>query len=334
MTEDNDAPERGSQDEYSKSSKSRFRFKSRKRSRSPGRDDRQSRRHKRRERDDPFGRNSHKSYSEPPVDDPSLYDEDHVYNARSGQYVDPDTLFRESLFDALADDEGAAYWEDVYGQPINVFSDTKPGPDGELERMNDEEYAEHVRRKMWEKTHQYLIEEREKRDAKRKQFEEERRREQHERKEYRETRDPNSRENFLKDIDEALHRGSQRRKDQKWKEAWHRYVQDWEKFQTVVASKQNTSELTGKAARGVIPWPVDTGRWKHVEKQDIENFFDHAVPSDIGLQSILKLERIRWHPDKMQQRFGANKLDDETRQKVTLVFQIVDSMWSNLKKPA
>src|SRR5436190_10673322 len=33
----------------------------------------------------------------------------------------PDTAFRESLFDALADDEGAAYWESVYGQPIHIY---------------------------------------------------------------------------------------------------------------------------------------------------------------------------------------------------------------------
>ena len=55
--------------------------------------------------------------------------------------LDPETAFRESLFDALADDEGAAYWEGVYGQPIHIYGSQKPGPDGELERMDDDEYA-------------------------------------------------------------------------------------------------------------------------------------------------------------------------------------------------
>ena len=37
------------------------------------------------------------------------------------QAKDPEAAFRESLFDAMADDEGAAFWEGVYGQPIHVY---------------------------------------------------------------------------------------------------------------------------------------------------------------------------------------------------------------------
>ncbi|CAI4217990.1 unnamed protein product [Parascedosporium putredinis] len=65
--------------------------------------------------------------------------------------LDPEAAFRESLFDAMADDEGAAYWEGVYGQPIHVYSNERDGPQGELERMTDDEYAAYVRQKMWEK---------------------------------------------------------------------------------------------------------------------------------------------------------------------------------------
>ncbi|KAI2835100.1 hypothetical protein CBS11350_10290 [Aspergillus niger] len=55
----------------------------------------------------------------------------------------PTTAFRESLFDALGDDEGAAYWESVYGQPIHTYSvpEVPKGPNGELEMMDEEEYA-------------------------------------------------------------------------------------------------------------------------------------------------------------------------------------------------
>ncbi|KAJ8120335.1 hypothetical protein ONZ43_g2935 [Nemania bipapillata] len=87
--------------------------------------------------------------------------------------LDPDAAFRESLFDAMADDEGAAYWEGVYGQPIHTYSreERRVGPEGELERMDDDEYAAFVRQKMWEKTHQGLLEERARREARRKQRE-------------------------------------------------------------------------------------------------------------------------------------------------------------------
>jgi hypothetical protein len=67
--------------------------------------------------------------------------------------LSPDQAFRESLFDALGDDEGAAFWQGVYGQPIHNYPDTYEDEEtGELERMTEEEYAQFVRRKMWEKS--------------------------------------------------------------------------------------------------------------------------------------------------------------------------------------
>lgn len=82
-----------------------------------------------------------------------------------------DAAFRESLFDALADDEGAAYWEGVYGQPIHTYSryvpmhesDQDAGDNPVLERMSDDEYAAYVRTKMWEKSREHLMEERDRR---------------------------------------------------------------------------------------------------------------------------------------------------------------------------
>ncbi|KAH6687243.1 hypothetical protein F5X68DRAFT_261461 [Plectosphaerella plurivora] len=62
-------------------------------------------------------------------------------NPHAPRALSPDTAFRESLFDAMADDEGAAYWEGVYGQPVHVYASEAAGPTGELEQMNDEEYA-------------------------------------------------------------------------------------------------------------------------------------------------------------------------------------------------
>ena len=65
----------------------------------------------------------------------------------------------------MADDEGAAYWEAIYGQPIHIYPppphgghDSSSGAGGHLEQMTDEQYAEYVRQKMWEKTHAGLLE--------------------------------------------------------------------------------------------------------------------------------------------------------------------------------
>ena len=97
--------------------------------------------------------------------------------------LSPDAAFRESLFDALADEEGAAFWEGVYGQPIHTYSRyaqrtaggaaaaddptddgvTYPDSTPVLERMSDEEYAAYVRARMWERSREAVEMERAKR---------------------------------------------------------------------------------------------------------------------------------------------------------------------------
>jgi hypothetical protein len=235
----------------------------------------------------------------------------------------------------MADDEGAAFWEGVYGQPMHVYPKTKEGPQGELEQMNDEEYADHVRGKMWEKSHQHLVEERAKREEKRK-----RRRAEKDRwwredatREEQEERDRHSRTAFEKKVESSLRRGEERKAQKRRQDAWQRYVNGWDRFKEVLAVKsKEEGSLEGKAGRGIIPWPVESGKWKHAEKEDVEDFFNKAVPGDVDPMTVMKVERVRWHPDKMQQRFGANKLDEETVRTITAVFQVVDRLWTGLRE--
>ncbi len=231
--------------------------------------------------------------------------------------IDPHTAFRESLFDALADDEGAAYWEGVYGQPIHTYPNTRQGPEGELEQMTDDEYAAYVRARMYEKTHEYIFEERECRQRareKQKEWEEQARR----------MEDEHSA--FQRDVERSLRRGETRRAARKWKVAWERYVAGWKSFKD-----GTTDTVLRNSARGVLPWPVESGRSADVSKENIEAFFFKAVPEDIPLSSALKAERVRWHPDKVQQRFGELGLDSETMKLVTAVFQVIDSLWNDEK---
>ncbi len=61
-------------------------------------------------------------------------------------------------------------------------------------------------------------------------------------------------------------------------------------------------------------------------KPNIEAFFER-VPVEDRAERLrkLKAERVRWHPDKTQQRFGG-EVDDGTMKLVTGVFQVVDAM--------
>lgn len=245
--------------------------------------------------------------------------------------LSPETAFRESLFDALADDEGADFWEGVYGQPIHAYprpnasSRTSANADngGEtLEAMTDEEYVSYVRAKMWEKSHQHIIEERAKREeerARKKKRDEEARR-------------------WEEGIEEALRRGEERPRGKPWKRAWERYLQAWEDF--VLRMQEPNSDGNDSDRRSLrkhIPWPVLSARMDDVNKGDVESFFKHA-PKEAGEETdaaqqlaVLKLERFRWHPDKMQQRAGSGKIDEKTMQVVTAVFQVIDGMWAQAK---
>ncbi|RDW65468.1 hypothetical protein BP5796_10160 [Coleophoma crateriformis] len=253
-------------------------------------------------------------------DDPSLYDDTYLPNASSKEYVDPDVAFRESLFDAMADDEGAQYWEGVYGQPIHTYPNVKEGPKGELERMTDDEYTQYVRAKMFEKTHQHLLEEKARRDEARAKAKEENERYAREGREEREKA-----AKFRSQVEESLRRGEQRKSRKAWSEKWEQYVQSWEKL----------GKGASKVAIASIPWPVESGKRKDIKLEEIERFFLNAPsggqPTETQLSKILKLERVRWHPDKIQQKLGGQDVDETVMQAVTAVFQAIDRMWSDMR---
>ncbi|KAI9789657.1 MAG: hypothetical protein M1833_002274 [Piccolia ochrophora] len=256
--------------------------------------------------------------SQPP-DDPALYDDTYLPNARSANYLDPDTAFRESLFDAMADDEGAAFWEGVYGQPIHTYPAERVGPKGELERMSEDEYAAYVRTKMYEKTHQHIIEERERRE------DESRRRRSARTETERMEREKAA---FEKRVEESLRKGERRRARTRWDKRWETYLQGWDKLKDLSSTAATTDD--DHAARDMIPWPVESGKMTDLRRDEVERFFSHAPGTD--LLGILKYERVRWHPDKIQQRFGGGQsVDETTLRAVTAVFQVVDSLWADVR---
>lgn len=228
--------------------------------------------------------------------------------------MDPDAAFRESLFDALADDEGADFWQGVYGQPIHTYSPYYPAskpPHGDsadaagntkLERMSDEKYAAYVRSRMWEKSHGHIVEERRRREEERKRqkaMEEQGRK-------------------WQAGVEEALRRGAERRERNRWKGVWEGYLAGWE-----------------ERKKGKIFWPVESGKVGDVGTGEVEKFFEGVGGvGGVDLGDVLKKERVRWHPDKMQQRAGEVGIDGGTMKVVTAVFQVVDRLWSKVRERA
>jgi hypothetical protein len=275
-------------------------------------------------------RRSHEDVHPTSTRDGEYYDPDHRYRESLFDSIDPaddapsgpgaDDAFRESLFDALADDEGAAYWEGVYGQPVHVYPDTKTGPDGKLERMNEEEYAEYVRRKMWEKSHQHILEEREAKERARQKKKEERghldENMAHEEQE---------RDHIRRQMEESLKRGAERKKAREAAAAWETYSKRWEELKSAQVIAQDAAG--GLVARDHVPWPVASGKAKHISTDEVEHFLRSSSAWKDDAVALLKMERVRWHPDKMQQRFGQH-IDEDTMKLVTAVFQVIDRLWN------
>ena len=226
----------------------------------------------------------------------------------------------------MADDEGAAFWEGVYGQPIHAYprprsshkTDTLKDDPTEAENLNsmtDDEYVTFVRAKMWEKTHQHVLEERKRRQeakSRLKQLDEEGRR-------------------LEKGVEEALRRGEERRRKARWKSRWGEYLEGWKCF-TEQASG-NAGAIPVETIRKRIPWPVSSGMRRDVNQAEVERFFKHA-PQSSGAEydaALLKLERVRWHPDKVQHKARPSTVDEETMRAITSVFQIIDRLWSNIR---
>jgi phosphoglycolate phosphatase-like HAD superfamily hydrolase len=238
-------------------------------------------------------------------DDPSLYDDSYIPNSAAWQRAaNPDAAFLESLFDAMADDEGAQFWEGVYGQPIHEYErPMKKDERGGLERMTDEEYAEYVRERMWERSYEFVEQERRRREQDRTKRKEREREEQEEwEREERERRQEERRRRERKERD-------------RFKDAWRDYLRHWE---------------SGSSKVEDIPWPVASGRVKDVVREKVEEFM-LAAPGEEEITDVLKRERVRWHPDKAQQRWGLDALTKTEMEAITMVFQTVDALWAEYK---
>jgi hypothetical protein len=311
-----------------------------------------------------------KHMKEPPETDQADDDTAHPFpreptNPDHNAHQNSNAAFRESLFDALADDEGAAYWESVYSQPIHTFPRPAfPNASGELEAMSDDEYAAHVQTKMWEKKNPHVVLERERKEKQRKEEEEERvrqrdefvRRKQqkaawerfHKRaKKFAGLDDDNGGNDddheFVFEFEDMKRLASKYRttEEQEIHEAWKRYLAEWDRMKremlllqvpergSLDAEQPSSSSKVQEEKKHLstrIPWPVLAS--KPVIKENIVEFMRHMPlerDGPVTREHMLKAERVKWHPDKVQQRFGG-EVDEGTMKLVTGVFQVVDAL--------
>ncbi|KAL2832981.1 hypothetical protein BDW59DRAFT_157123 [Aspergillus cavernicola] len=353
QSEPNNPPTESANDYSTRDKGKKFRFKSK--SKASSRSSRyDSHRHDRYDRHKHrHGHDDHRSHRSkhtrrkrsptPPTTIPS--------NPFSGPSLSPNTAFRESLFDALGDDEGAAFWETVYGQPIHNYPIPPGAGSGEageddgrskLEHMDEEEYATYVRSEMWKRTREGMIEEQERvRAEKRAKIKAEK-----------DAGEAEEKRRFERAMDDSLRRGRERRRARgAWRGVWDCYLKSWEGVEAL-RNGEGGDEGKGEDAdkqglRNLLFWPVESGKRRDVSRENVEEFMRRApVQASAGagagagaggdaedlLLSTLKTERVRWHPDKIQHRYGALGIDESVMRSVTEVFQIIDTLWNEMKK--
>nr|POE59369.1 hypothetical protein CFP56_24638 [Quercus suber] len=254
--------------------------------------------------------------------------------------------FRESLFDALADDEGAHYWEGVYSQPLHVYSrPTVLSAKGALEQMNDEDYASYVQTKMWERKNPHIVRERERvgREQKRVEEEQTRRREEFVRRKEQAAWQQAQQDRVKGNPDEGSEKvftgeinnlASSERETvrEEYAAAWSAYLLAWEKLKrALLAAHDLVVDDPTKRSSNRIPWPVLPS--KAILRPNITAFMRNIPVRGKDRLHALKQERVRWHPDKIQQRF-AGQVDEGTMKLVTGIFQVVDDLVEEERKKA
>ena len=191
---------------------------------------------------------------------------------------------------------------------------------------------------MWEKSHSYIVEERKKREEARQRSKEQ---EEARRKD---------REEWGRRVDEVLAERAQRSKkkeESQWNGVWKRYLRGWEDLKEASQKANDDEEVDHtikdhpkKSLKTLLPYPVLSLQRSDISREAIELFIRKVPQADnagktsgeVDLQAVLKAERVRWHPDKIQQRFGNMGADEGTMRAVTAVFQVVDRMWGDVKE--
>jgi hypothetical protein len=192
--------------------------------------------------------------------------------------------------------------------------------------MDEEEYATYVRAQMWTRTREGMMAEQERLRAERAKV-----RKEQEKQAGRRGRDE-EREAFERAMEDSLRRGEERRRGKVWAGVWERYLDGWEGVREAVGKCQESGAdadaAEGKTAplRNLLVWPVQSGKRCDVTPGAVGESLRHAPEGD--LLATLKVERVRWHPDKIQHRYGVLGVDEKVMRSVTEVFQIVDRMWN------
>ncbi|KAI1212872.1 uncharacterized protein F4807DRAFT_302793 [Annulohypoxylon truncatum] len=150
---------------------------------------------------------------------------------------------------------------------------------------------------------------------KRRQEEKERQRKEEERKREQKAREEASRQRAQRAKKrEREAREKAEKEAASWRTAWERYCNAWSKPADVSVTN--------------IPWPVKSGLQSDVNEANVKLFFAKAPPAD-SVDSgdkrfkLISEENMRWHTDKMMQRFGPDVVNGAAKGPLGIIAKVV-----------
>ena len=235
-------------------------------------------------------------------------------NIRKRYELDDEARFQESLFDAMAADEGADYYAAQFNshhsyEPNRAAMPNKDDAtrgggvfDSFPNSLNDEDYAQYIRRGL----NQHKARRQPTQPNPSSYFEPSQQKKEEE-------------ERYRKE--EARHKlAAEQKQKQRYIIAWERYINAW------------NTKTPDTWTYDTVPWPVRSGKPADVSKQAIQEFLAHrpnstSASTNPTLTDTAKYERNRrWHPDKFTQLALARIVPHDTQRTLRLVTQIAQSL--------
>ncbi|KAI8963927.1 hypothetical protein F5Y11DRAFT_317866 [Daldinia sp. FL1419] len=192
-------------------------------------------------------------------------------------------------------------------------------------KRKEEEEKEKERRRREEQRRWYEYEQKRREEEERRWQEELKRQEEEWKRRQEESRERAFRERvrLAKEERERKEREKVQKEAEEWRSSWDRYSSAW---------SNGTHMIPGS-----IPWPVKSGQRSDVNETNIKLFFAKAPPEplvDSGEKryKFINAENMRWHTDKVMQRFGQDVVYGPSRTALNTVAKVMIELRQEAQK--
>ncbi|KAI2471991.1 hypothetical protein F4781DRAFT_45359 [Annulohypoxylon bovei var. microspora] len=199
-------------------------------------------------------------------------------------------------------------------------------PPQNIKREEDDRQTREKKRREQEKQRREEEEKqrREEEEKQRREEEEKQRREEEEKqRQKKEEERKRERARLAKEKREREAREKAERKAAEWRTAWERYSKAWSKTADVSVTN--------------IPWPVQSGLQSDVNEANVRLFFAKAPPAELVDSGdkrfkLISAENLRWHTDKVMQRFGPDAVDGAAKGPLGIIAKVVIELRQEARK--